>query len=188
MALSSIARAHRNDLAELSRLAEIDLGVMFRQFDTADAIRDGLLDLLPQLMNLYGSAAVTLGADWYDDLRELAGVKGSFRAVPADLPDSGRTEALARWAVTPLFTPDPVKAIVLSKVIGGLQRIIFNADRDTVTTSSIQDRRARGWRREGVGDCDLCTLLLGRGAVYSEATSQFETHDRCRCVGVPDFG
>lgn len=194
MALSPTARAHRRDLAELVRLAENDLGIVFRNFDTADAVRDGLRDILPQLMDVYGSAAVTLGADWYDDLREVAGVAGRFRAIPAELPDRGRTDALARWAATPMFTPEAntvletARAVALSKAIGGLQRIIFNADRDTVTTSSVQDRRARGWRREGVGDCDLCTLLLGRGAVYTEQTSQFETHDRCGCVGVPDFG
>jgi hypothetical protein len=188
MALSLAARQHRRDLAELARLAESDLAIVFRQFDAAEAVRDGLRDILPRLMQVYGSAAITLAADWYDDLRDEAEVPGSFRAIPADLPDEGRTDALARWAVTPLFAANPSPEIALSKATGGLQRIIYNADRDTVTTSSIQDRRARGWRREGSGDCDLCKLLLGRGAVYSEATSQFETHDRCACVGVPDFG
>lgn len=105
----------------------------------------------------------------------------------AELPDAGRTTSLAHWAVAPLFGADPDATTALSKVSGGLQRIIFNADRDTITFSSIQDPRARGWQREGAGECDLCQLLLGRGAVYTEESSQFETHDRCRCVGVPAF-
>lgn len=187
MSLSPTARRHRNDLTELSRLAGSDLRIVFRQLDTADEIRDGLLDMLPRLMDTYGAAAATLGADWYDELRDEAGAPGRFSAIPAELPDRGRTDALARWGVTPLFAADPRPDIALSKVYGGLQRIIFNADRDTVTFSSTQDRGARGWAREGVGDCDLCKLLIDRGAVYSEATADFETHDRCGCIGVPAF-
>lgn len=185
--LSPQAREHRRDVAELVRVADNDLRVMFRQFDTADAARDGLMDLLPRLAAIYGEAAATLGADWYDELRDQAGARGRFSPILADLPDRGRTDALARWGVTPLYQQKPDYATTLVKVAGGLQRIIANADRDTVIGSSIQDRGARGWAREGVGECDLCQLLLDRGAVYTEATSQFETHDRCGCVGVPAF-
>jgi hypothetical protein len=145
------------------------------------------MDLLPRLTLVYGEAAATLGADWYDDLRDEAGARGRFAAVLADLPDRGRTDALARWGVTPLFQPEPDYATTFIKVAGGLQRIIANADRGTVVRSSIQDRSARGWARAGVGECDLCTLLIGRGAVYTEATADFETHDRCGCVAVPEF-
>lgn len=187
MPLSPPARRHRVDLAELTRLAENDLQIALRPLGTADAVRDALLNVLPKLMDVYGSAASALAADWYDDLRDVAEVPGRFSAIPAELPNDGRTEALARWAVTPMYAADPDKTTALSKAAGGLQRIIFNADRDTVTFSSTQDRRARGWQREGVGDCDLCTLLLGRGGVYTETTSQFETHDRCQCIGVPAF-
>lgn len=185
--LSPEARAHRRDLQELARQSSVDLGLIFRQFDTADQIRDGLLDTLPRMMSIYGSAAATLGADWYDDLRVTKGAGGRFQAIPAELPDTGRTDALARWSVGPLFTAEPDKVTALAKLTGGFQRIIFNADRDTVIGSSIQDSAARGWQREGAGECDLCKLLLGRGAVYTEATADFETHDNCKCVGVPAF-
>jgi hypothetical protein len=185
--LSPVARAHRADLSELVRLAENDLSLAMRGIVDAVEIRDGLLTFLPRLMDMYGAAAATLAADWYDELRAQTEARGSFRAVPAVLPDTGRTDSLARWSAGAVFTADPSPAGAVARAAGGLQRIIFNADRETVTYSSVQDRAARGWRREGRGDCDLCTLLLGRGAVYTEASSQFETHDRCRCIGVPAF-
>lgn len=185
--LSSKARKHRADLAELVRLADNDLSVVFRNVSNAVRVREELMDTLPQLMTVYGSAAASLGADWYDDLREEAEVRGRFQAIVAELPDLGRTTSLAHWGVGPLFGANPDADAAMSKVSGGLQRIIFNADRETVMRSSVQDPRARGWQREGVGECDLCRLLLGRGAVYTEDSSQFETHDRCRCVGVPAF-
>lgn len=168
-------------------MAAGDLSALFRDVSDAVAVRDSLLDTLPQLMGLYGSAAATLGADWYDDLREQAEVKGTFRAIVAELPNRGRTDSLARWGVSPLFGAEPDAASALNMISGGLQRIIFNADRDTVTFSSIQDRGARGWQREGIGECEFCQMLIGRGAVYTEATSDFDSHDNCHCVGVPAF-
>lgn len=188
MATAAQIRAHRADLNELVRLAENDLSILFRQFDSAEAARDGLMDVLPQLVAVYGSAAATLGADWYDDLRDAAGARGYFRAIPAELPDRGRTDSLARWGIAPLFAAEPDYATSLSKVAGGAQRIIANADRDTIRVSSVTDRGARGWARAGSGTCDFCRMLIGRGAVYTEETSQFESHDRCGCVGVPVFG
>lgn len=187
MPLSPTARRHRADLAELAKLAEADMSIVFRNVADAREVRDGLRDILPRLVEVYGSAAASLGADWYDDLREQAEMRGRFQAIVADLPDAGRTDALAGYAIAPLFGADPDGATALSKAAGGLQRIIFNADRQTVMRSSIQDRAARGWQREGNGECDFCALLIGRGAVYSEATVDFDSHDRCRCVGVPVF-
>lgn len=186
--LTAEARRHRRDLTELVRLSENDLRILFREFTTADMARDGLLDTLPRFVNIYGSAAATLGADWYDDLRDDSDARGRFRAIPADLPDAGRTEALARWGVTPLYAAEPDFATTLAKVAGGLQRIIANADRQSVMRSSVADRSARGWARVGAGECEFCQMLIGRGAVYSEATADFDSHDHCGCFAVPEFG
>jgi hypothetical protein len=185
--LSPAARKHRADLAELARLAEGDLSVLFRDVSDASRVKTSLVDMLPQLVTMYGSAAASLGADWYDELRAQAEVRGRFQAIVAELPDVGRTAALAGWSVGPLFGAAPDAPAALSMASGGLQRIIFNADRETVAGSAIADPKARGWQREGVGECDFCAMLIGRGAVYSEASVQFDSHDRCRCIGVPVF-
>lgn len=187
MPLSATARRHRADLAELARLAENDLSILFRGIPEPKRVQEALRDMLPQLVALYGSAAASLGADWYDDLRDRAEVRGRFQAIVADLPDIGRTDSLAGWAVGPLYGTDPDPTTAFSKASGGLQRIIFDADRHTVMRSSIQDPRARGWQREGNGECQFCQMLIGRGAVYSEDSVDFDSHDRCRCVGVPAF-
>jgi hypothetical protein len=171
----------------LITIAANDLRILFRDFDTGEGARDALQAFLPQLVAIYGSAAAALGADWYDDLREAAAVKGRFIAIPAELPDQGRTDSLAGWAVSPMFQAEPDKATTLVKTIGGVQRIIANADRDTIRVSSVQDRGARGWARAGTGNCDFCAMLIGRGAVYTEATADFESHDHCGCVAVPEF-
>jgi hypothetical protein len=184
--MPTLTAAHRRDLAELTGLAQNDLSLIWAKFNTATAARDGLIELLPRLVAIYGSAAATLGADWYDEMRAVAAVKGRFRAIPAELPDQGRTDALARWGVTPLFAAEPNYDMALVKVAGGLQRVIANADRQTVRVSSIQDPKAQGWVRVGHGECDWCANLLD-GEVHYVEGYDFDAHDRCLCTAEPVF-
>lgn len=183
MATRALVDAHRRDLDGLVGIAERDLGLFFRQFDTVEAARDALRDLLPQLVGIYGEAAATLGADWYDELRDSAGAGGRFTAIPAELPDRGRTDALARWAAGEARSLETM----LPLVVGGVQRIISDADRGSVIRSSLQDRATAGWQRMGAGGCSFCLMLISRGAVYSEATADFASHDNCHCQAVPIF-
>ena len=183
--MPTLTAAHRRDLAELTGLAQKDLSLIWREFNTATAARDGLIELLPRLVAIYGSAASTLGADWYDEMRAAAAVKGRFRAIPAELPDQGRTDALARWGVTPLFAAEPDYDTALVKVAGGLQRVIANADRQTVRVSAVQDRRA-GWVRVGNGECGWCANLLD-GEVHYVEGYDFDAHDHCLCSVQPVF-
>ena len=50
MALTTLTRAHRRDLAQLTGLAVGDLSVMWRRLDGADTTRDALMDVLPRLI------------------------------------------------------------------------------------------------------------------------------------------
>ncbi len=184
--LTPASKVHRSDLAELARLAQNDLSLIFGDFDTAQTARDGLLDVLPRMVAIYGSAAATLGADWYDDLRDASPARGRFRAITAELPDRGAADALARWSVTPLFAPNPDYPTTYTKVSGGLQRLIVNADRESVRFSAVQDPQA-GWVRRGVGECDWCQKYLD-GEVHYVEGYDFKAHDHCRCIAEPVFG
>lgn len=183
----SAVSLYRAELKHLVGLAHNDLSVLWRQASSADEGRDLLMDVLPDLTQVYGSSAASLAADWYDELRSTKGVKGSFTAIAAALPGHGRTDALARWAVGPLFSAHPDFNDALTLAQGGFQRIIANAGRDTVIGSSLRDPQARGWQREGNGECDFCSMLIDRGAVSSEATADFQSHDHCQCAAVPAF-
>ncbi len=180
----------RADLAQLTDIAFDDLGVLWRQFNTADEAQAGLQDVLPQLVAVYGSAAASLAADWYDDLREEQGVPGRFGAVVADLPDELGTTALAGYAAGSLYRPVPDWDAALTLTRGGMQRRIANMARGTITGSAIADPSAKGWQRVGVGACKqgFCDMLIARGAVYSEATADFASHDHCKCSAQPAWG
>lgn len=181
---------HRRDLAELERIARGDLEVLVRRAGSADELRDSLIRTLPRLVVVYGQAAATLAADWYDELRERAGAPGRFRAIPAEyVADEGRTESLARWGVEPMYQDEPDPVTTLAKVWGGAQRLIADADRETVLGSTRRDPRAGGWSRHTNGKtCRFCMDIAGRGAVYSAETADFGAHDDCDCVAVPAFG
>lgn len=176
----------RRSIADLNALAAADLRSLWSSVTDAVEARQALEDILPLLVRTYGSAAATVAANWYDDLRDELGVKGRFFAIPADIDDQG-ADVLARWGVTPLFDaePDWHRAQVL--VEGGLQRRIANAARATTTFSSTEDPQAQGWQRAGSGECAFCTMLIGRGVVYTESSADFASHDHCNCHAVPAF-
>jgi hypothetical protein len=172
----------RSDVALLAREAGTDLGILWRSVDTATEVEAALRDVLPGLIDTYGAAAATVAADWYDELRDEREVRGRFTAIPADIPDPG-TQALVGWALTEATDMPGFQSLIL----GGAQRRIANFSRLTVSGSSIADPSAQGWQRVGAGECDFCQMLLGRGAVYTEATADFPSHDNCNCQAEPAF-
>lgn len=185
MSTLALTRAHRADLVKLTGLASNDLSLIWREFNTVQALRDGLIEVLPRLVAIYGSAAATLGAEYYDEMRLLAGASGTFSGIAADLPDVGRTDALARWGVSPMFSATPTPDSALTLVTGGLQRIISDAERESVIRSSLADPKSAGWKRIGAGACPFCQMLIGRDQLYSEATADFASHDHCHCSAYP---
>lgn len=172
----------RSDIALLVDQASSDLSALWREVETALQVETALRDVLPGLVDAYGAAAATVAADWYDDLRADQGVRGRFSAIPAEVAETG-TQALVGWALTEATDLSTFQTLIE----GGTQRRIANFSRFTVMDSAIKDPRAAGWKRVGVGACKngFCDMLIGRGAVYSEATASFQAHDNCQCTAVP---
>ena len=187
MALATLTRLHRRDLRVLTNQAERDLELFWRGFGSAESARNMLMEGLPRFVAIYGAAAATLGADYYDDARDDAQARGRFRAAPAEPVGSDALDVLARVAAGPLFraAPDPVAALVLAK--GGLQRHVANADRETVRLAAVEDSRAQGWMRVGDGGCDWCQQYLD-GEVHYVEGYDFDAHDHCNCTVQPVFG
>lgn len=173
----------RDGVTGLVGFARRDLAALWGQVRTAAEAQTALRDILPGLIDTYGLAAASLAADWYDELRDKTGVAGRFRAIPADIKDTG-AQALIGWAATEASDLEGFQGLIL----GGTQRRIANFSRGTITGSSVADPKATGWQRVGSGECAFCAMLIGRGAVYTEATADFASHDHCNCSAVPAFG
>lgn len=172
----------RRGVATLTRSLTTDLDVLWRHADTPKGVEAALHDVLPALIDRYGIAAAALAAQWYDHQREQLQVRGSFTAIPADIPDSG-AHALVGWA-----TVTATDYLTFQSLIeGGAQRRVSNFARRTVMGSSIADPRATGWQRVSGGGCAFCDMLASRGTVYSEESADFASHDHCNCSAVPAF-
>lgn len=171
------------DLRTLTTLAENDIRKAMASARTPQMARAILGDLLPALIEQYGDVAATMAADWYDEVREQAAVRGAFTAaIPTPGPDGA--QALLGWALDE--STDLVTFQTLT--LGGSVRRILKYGRNVVSTSAIADPGAAGWQRQGVGaNCPFCNFLIGRGAVYSENTVTFASHDHCNCVAVVAF-
>jgi hypothetical protein len=70
---------------------------------------------------------------------------------------------------------------------GAATRLVLDAGRDTIRQTTVADPRTAGWQRVTSGGCDFCAMLAGRGAVYSEATADFASHDHCACSAEPVY-
>lgn len=179
----------RADLAEINRLAGIDLTEAWSLVNSLNTARDVLDITVPALSEFYGLAAGTAAADWYDESRAEASASGRYRAAVADLPAPGRFASLTNWAVEPLTLDTPDNPSALARALGGMQRTITDVSRNTVMGSSIADPQAVGWRRLAAAKaCGFCRMLSDRGAIYSESSVDFGSHDHCSCVAVPAFG
>lgn len=173
----------RSGVNQLVRYADRDLSALWRGVADVPQARTALMDVLPALIETYGSAASALAATWYDDLRETSGIARAFQAIPVEASERG-AQALAGWATSTATDVPSLQSLIL----GGVQRRIADHSRLTVMTSSVQDPVARGWRRVGDGSsCDFCSMLLDRGSVYSEETADFKSHDSCGCGAEPDW-
>lgn len=172
----------RDGVNGLVVLARNDLAALWRQVSNAAEAQTALRDIMPSLIDTYGAAAASLAADWYDERRAKAGVGGRFTAIPADIRETGSAE-LVGWATSTATDMDALQGLIL----GGTQRRIANFSRGTITGSSIADPKATGWQRVGSGECAFCSMLIGRGAVYSESSADFASHDHCNCSAAPAF-
>ena len=185
---SALTVEHRQAIENLSNVTRRQLARFIPTDGSPDRIRDALLDVVPAFGDAYGEAAASLGADYYDEMRFRAGVDGRFDAVLADPVDLDRYDALVRWGVEPLYQPSPDIALAVSKVGGGLQKIVAQQARQTVANSSQADPAASGWRRVLESEaCAFCRMLADRGAVYTDSSVRFASHDDCNCAAEPAF-
>lgn len=152
------------------------------------AVKTALLEFFPELITAYGDAAALLGADWYDELRNVPPSASSFRALMASPPPGEQSIGAARWALGPLFAEEPDPMGSLERLAGSTQRLVLKAGRDTVWESARSDPVRTGVARvpSGPKTCKFCIMLASRGAVYGTelaAGGEGNTyHDDCDCV------
>jgi hypothetical protein len=168
-----------------------------------NAVERGLVALVER----YSSAAISVAADHYDDLRAEFVAGAAFSAAVIDPPSTEAIRDAVDLIVTPkldqtLTVPDPLYlAEITTQVIHGAdvaaQGLVADSASDEIFEAISRDRRAKGWARvTRPGACYFCRLLATRGAVYrTQKSASFRAHvpkdgrgGVCRCQVEPLFG
>lgn len=166
-------------LFDLERLAE-----------TWPAFREALATLIAARH----ADSVGLASSYYRAARLDAGITGTAPIVAAALPPAEQLavslDVVGLFGARRLLAQGrrDVAAQTLVKVSGAVGRHVLNGGRRTLTETIQADPRARGYERVTSGNaCGFCEMLAGRGAVYGEASADFEAHDHCACGAEPVF-
>lgn len=145
-----------------------------------------LLEAVPGLITYYSEGSSALAADFYDDERERAAAPKLYVAEPVILDRTVKIRSAIAWAAAPLFEDD--RATSASRLAEVVQLETTRPYRDTVLTNRRRDPSAVGWRRVTSGSgCKFCRMLADKGAVYSDDTARFASHDHCGCTAQPVF-
>jgi hypothetical protein len=182
--MADVARLRTAQRGIAGKVAD-DLAAFWGSLNLArpETARDALLRFVPQLVGTYGEGAASMAADWYDDERAKV-VRGSrFTAIAAPAVAAEMLRSQVRFGAAHLFTLNQEQTLAF--LVGSATKYALAPARETVAQSAIRDPAAAGWSRVTAGGCDFCQLLAGRGAVYSEASVDFEAHAHCGCAAEP---
>lgn len=190
-------RQHRSRQLAVRALALQEFQRLWPIWDAADLRSfDLLVEATIPLIDLRRNLSASVAADYYTAFRVAEGVPGSAAARVADaaprdqlvtsLYVTGKTQV--QRSLRSGFSPQAARQNTFVTMSGAVSRHVLNAGRDTLILSTAADKRARGWRRiTDANPCSFCSMLAGRGAVYSADTADFQAHDHCGCTAEPTF-
>lgn len=158
---------------------------------------DRLVNAVVPLAAGYHRLSAAVAVDYYGAFRSAEAPGGAAtprvsrglrtEAFVAGLHVTGRK--MTREAIVAGHSPQSAMQSALVRTSGNLTRHVLEGGRETLTQSSQDDPRARGWQRVTSGNaCAFCAMTASRGAAYSEEGAGFEAHDGCACSAEPVYG
>ena len=151
-----------------------------------EARRAALLEAVPSTIGYYADGSAALAADFYDEERGRAGVRGTYTTELVLLDRTVKIRRAVAYAADPLFTGD--EATANARLAEIVQMETARPYRDTILTNRRKDPAAVGWTRiASPSACGFCRLLASKGAVFKQSTARFAAHDGCGCTAAPVF-
>lgn len=186
---SDVELPRRNQKRVVS-LAVADLRKFWSGLDLSDpdAARNALMEFVPALTDKYGDIAATVASDWYEEIREAAGV--ASRLTP-ELAATARHEVVqnsVRYAAGGLFTDTPDSTLAI--ISGSVDRHVKASARNTIKTAGRRDGARFARVPTGQSTCAFCQMMSSRGFTYlseESAHGSDKYHDFCDCQIVPDW-
>lgn len=118
-------------------------------------------------------------------VRACAGLEPGSRLTQVEVYDE-ESQRAERQSIAPWTMPDEETVIeeMKRRLSAGTSRHVKQAGREAVIDAAEDNGMA--WAREltGAENCGFCAMLASRGAVYSQKSVNFRTHDYCDCQAV----
>jgi hypothetical protein len=148
------------------------------------------------LVAQFSSASISLSADYFEAMREQAGISTAFRTPVIDPMADAQIQAYIDTTTRDFLAQVELDAEVLNAEIeAAAQAMVLDAGRNELLEAIERDTEAKGWARvTKPGACAFCLMLAIRGPVYSRETVGFRAHTNakggatCRCTAEPLFG
>ena len=182
----------RAGLAATGQHAVADLELILGSLDLSDGltVKAVLLEAFPDLVSSYGPLAGLQAADFYDEARAEAAVRGFYSAQVAPNPAVEQLTSNVRYGIGPLFGEAPDAALAVRLLSAAMQRDVLQVPRDTMALSAERDPVRTLWARVPTkpNPCAFCVVQAGRGAVFGERAASKDYHFKCGCEPHPVWG
>jgi len=166
----SVINGYDLTLDSLSTAALADLRALLASLEDLSPERSKaiLFEAFPEVFNPYAAASSDVSASFYEEVRDLAGVKGSFAAETLDEVDAGRWNALVGAGTAPRMLEQGASNLMFTFLSGGLTSILSTMAADTIYGNAQKDPVTTRFQRvPKAGCCGFCGMLASRGAAYS---------------------
>lgn len=133
--------------------------------DESNAVQvEALMDTMPELGNMYGSASSEVSAQFFDELMQAQEVKKPISPESfVEMPPS-YWQSLVGWGNSDGGLDWP-------KLAGGLTRRLTTMSSDTMIGNAELQGGLSAQRVPRVGCCAFCSMLASRGADYTAGTA-----------------
>lgn len=185
----TLQRDHRNALNDLTAISTAEVnGVVRRVQDLplrefAGALRDSM----PRIADQLKPVAEVIAVDYYDATRIQAGLGlETYRATTIDYDGSKTLDSGIGYSVSRLVSGSDL-GTVIGILAGTLQKVITDADRETIKDNSNRDPNVTKYVRVPQGDsCAFCLTMAAVAEV--EVSADFDKyHSFCRCTTRPVY-
>lgn len=186
------ANRHKKTISDIATLAGADASAALVSLSGQSLGRIGyeLNQVVPEIINLYGSASSIASADYYMSQRLAANVAGAKPYKPtlkSSYPVAKNTEGTIGYTMSRIAASEVDTLAGVSALTGGLQRIIAGIDRALIGDNVAADPIAVRYQRlASANACGFC-LLIAIGANWDTQADTGGFHNSCQCVNVPIF-
>lgn len=175
-------------LGSLSTAALADLRALLSEVEGMDPDRAKrvLFAAFPELFNPYAAASSEVSASFYEEVRALSGVGGSFQADTLTTVEPERWGSLVGAGTQPRMLEQGASNLMFQFLAGGLTSILTTIAADTIVGNAALDPAPMGYQRvPKPGCCAFCGMLASRGASSTTNYSSEEAALRVVGRGVP---